>query len=61
MPEFEYGFCRMNDIQDGICGHSTLVIYYLIASTFHKWIIFIKISPKFEYVFCAITKILEIA
>ena len=43
---FEYGFCLTNDKQDGrqndrhlsvcTCGHSTLVIYYPIASKFHK-------------------------
>ena len=31
------------------CRHSTLVIYYRIASKFHIWVTFIKLSPKFEY------------
>ena len=52
--KFEYGFCPTNDNQDGqqnghclsvcSCGHSTLVIYYLIASKFHIWITFIKLA-----------------
>ena len=28
------------------------VIYHLICSKFHILITFIKLSPKFEYVFC---------
>ena len=36
--------------------HSTLVIYCLIAAKFHIYATFIKLSPKFEYGFCPITK-----
>ena len=35
---------------------TTLVIYYPIASKFHTWISFIKLSPKFRYRLCRITK-----
>ena len=56
----------MNNNQDGqhngrrlsvyTCRQSTLVIYFLIASKFHIWITFIKLSPKFELGLCRITK-----
>ena len=56
----------MNDNQDGrqngrhlsvcSCGHSILVIYYPIASKFHIWITFIKLSPKLEYGLCPISQ-----
>ena len=55
-------FVLTNDSQDGhrlpvrTRGHPTLVIYYLIASKFHIWITFIKLSPKFEYGLCQLTK-----
>ena len=62
----EYGFCPTNDKQYGrqnghrlsvcTCGHSPVVIYYQMASKFHIWITFIKLSPKFEYGLCRITK-----
>ena len=64
--KLEYGFCPTNDNQGGrqnghrlqvcFCGHSTLVIYYLIASKFHTLIIFINLSPKYEYGLCRIAK-----
>ena len=64
--KFEYGSCPMRDNQAGrqnghhlslyTSGHTTLVIYYPIASKFHIWITFINFSPKFEYGLCPITK-----
>ena len=36
---------------------TTLVIYYPIASKFHIWVTFIKLSPKFKYGLCPITKV----
>ena len=53
-PKFEYGFCPMNDIQNGhlwsfcTCGDSYLVNCHLIFSKF----LAIKLTPKFEYKFC---------
>ena len=64
--KFGYGFCSTNDNQDCrqngrrlsvcFCGHATLVIYYRIASKFHIWITFIKLSPNFKYGLCPINK-----
>ena len=64
--KFKYGFCPMNNNQDGLqngcrlsvcsCGHSTLVIYYPIASKFHIWITLIKLLPNFENGLFPITK-----
>ena len=59
--KFKYGFCQANENQDALrlsvsfCVHSTIVIYYLIASKFHIWITFIKLLSKFEYGLCRIT------
>ena len=36
----------------GPYGHSNLVIFNQISSQFHKWITFIKLSPKLKYGFC---------
>ena len=51
----------MNDEQDVqhngscmsvcLCGHSNLVIYYLISSEFHIWTTFIKLLFKSGYGF----------
>ena len=64
--KFVYELCRTKVNQDGrrngrhllVCNyrHSTLVIYYPIAAKFHIYITFIKLSPKFEYWLCLITK-----
>ena len=63
--EFKYRFCRTNNNQkmaDKMATAfpfalvDTLVIYYLIASKFHIWITFIKLSHKLEYGLCPITK-----
>ena len=52
--KFKYKFSPKNDNQDSrqnsrrhsicFCGQSTLIIYYPIASKFHIWIHFIKLS-----------------
>ena len=59
--KLEYKLSPTNDNQDGqqngrrlsvcICGQSTLIIYYLIASKFHLWITFIKLYFMSEYWF----------
>ena len=63
--KFEYEFCPANHSKDGrkwlpptssSRRHHTLVISYPIASKFHIWITFIKLSPKFEYGLCQLTK-----
>ena len=66
--KFEYELCPTKVNQDGqrngrhllVCTyrHSTLVIYNPIAAKFHIYIYitFIKLSPKFEYGLCPITK-----
>ena len=60
--KFRYKLCPTNDGLNGRClpvctpGHPTLVIYYPIASKFHIQITFIKLSPKFEYGLCQLTK-----
>ena len=64
--KFEYVFCPTKVNQDGqrngrrllVCTyrHSTLVIYYRIGAKFQIYITFIKLSPKFEYGLCPITK-----
>ena len=66
LVKVEYEFCPTKVNQNGqrngrhllVCAyrHSTLVIYYPIASKFHKYITFINLLPKFEYGFCPITK-----
>ena len=64
--KFKYGFCQTNDKLDGrqnghhfsvfICGHSTVVIYYLIAVKFHIRITLINFLPEFQYGLCLITR-----
>ena len=64
--KFEYELCPTKVNQDGrrngrhllVCTyrHSTLVIYNPIAAKFHIYITFIKLSPKYEYGLCQITK-----
>ena len=60
----KYGFCHMDDNQDGckngrclsvcMCGHSNLVIYHPIPSKFHIMTTFIKLLFMSEYGFCLI-------
>ena len=60
--KFEYGFCPTNDNQDGPQNGRRLSVsmlwslllshFYQIPINFHIWITSIRLSPKFEYVFC---------
>ena len=60
--KFKYEFCLTIDSLDGhrlpVCTHEhpTLVNYYPIAYKFQIWITFIKLSPKFKYGICQLTK-----
>ena len=61
--KFQYGFCLMNNDQDGrqnghrLCvrfrGHSNSVIFNRVSFKLNIWIASIKLVLKFQYGFCA--------